>query len=192
MLAIVIVFVLLFAFFGPRIMRTLAFDLNIAGSALTGFFRWVFRRKHPTQLKESLLEIAPDRLEKFTALLEPHEELLGTLPGWKRAGGGPRRTWLLLTSRRLLWIEGRLFGKSRAQSLDYNEITFARHRNLYLFSRAELLTQRHENLTLTLANSHIQFADQAVRMISHLAGLDIQSPPPPAQSAPSLALPQQP
>ena len=190
MLAIVIVFVLLFAFFGPRIARTLAFDLNIAGSALTRFFHWILRRKNPISLKESLLEVAPDRLERFTALLEPNEELLGTLPGWKRAGGGPRRTWLLLTSRRLLWIEGRFFGKSRAQSLDYSEITFARHRNMFLFSRAELLTQRHENLTLTVASGHIQFADQAVQIISHLAGLDIRSPPPTAQPAPSLALPQ--
>ena len=190
MLAIVIVFVVLFAFFGPRIMRTLAFDLNIAGSALAGVFRWVSRRKHPTRLKESLLEIAPERLEKFTALLERNEELLGTLPGWKRSGGGPRRTWLLLTSRRLLWIESRFFGKSRAQSLDFSEITLARHRNMLLFSRAELLTQRHENLTLTVASSHIQFADQAVQIISQLAGLDIQGPPPTPQPTPSLALPQ--
>jgi hypothetical protein len=191
MLAIVIVFVLLFALFGPRIMRTLAFDLNIAGSALAGVFRWVFRRKNPTHLKESLLEVAPERLEKFTALLEPNEELLGTLPGWKRAGGGPRRTWLLLTSRRLLWIEGRFFGKSRAQSLDFSEITFARHRNMFLFSRAEFLTQRHENLTLTIANSHIQFADQTVRMITQAAGLNVQPPPPTVPATPALtAIPQ--
>jgi hypothetical protein len=143
---------------------------------LIGIFHWVFRRKHPTQLKESLLEVAPERLEKFTALLERNEELLGTLPGWKRSGGGPRRTWLLLTSRRLLWIEGRFFGKSRPQSLDYNEIAFARHCNLYLFSRAELLTQRHENLSLTVASSYIPFADQAVRMISQIAGLNVQPP----------------
>ena len=57
---------MLFAFLGPRILRTLAFDLSIAGSALGGIFRWVFRRKHPTDLKESLLEIAPERLETFT------------------------------------------------------------------------------------------------------------------------------
>jgi hypothetical protein len=189
MLAVVIIFVALFAFFGPRIMRTLAFDLNIAGSALTGVFRWVFRRKHQVHLKESLLEIASERLEKFTSVLERKEELLGVLPGWKRSAGGPRRTWLLLTSQRLLWIESRLFGKSRAQSLDYREITLARHRNMLLFSRAELLTQRHENLTLTVASSHIQFAGQAVQVISHLAGLDIQAPPPTPQATPSLALP---
>src|SRR5208282_4148681 len=77
MLAIVIVFVVLFAFLGPRLMRNLAFDLYIAGSALGGFFRWIFRRKHPTNLKESLLAITPERLEMFTHLLERNEELLG-------------------------------------------------------------------------------------------------------------------
>ena len=79
--------------------------------------------------------------------------MLGALPGWKRALGGPRRIWVLLTSRRLLWIESRLFRNSKAQSLDYSEITLARHRNMILFSRAEFLTQRHENFTLTVANS---------------------------------------
>jgi len=187
MLAIVIIFVVLFAFLGPRILRTLAFDLNIAGSALGGIFRWVFRRQYPTNLKESLLEIAPERLEMFTHLLERNEELLGALPGWKRCRGGPRRTWVLLTSRRLLWIESRLFRNSKAQSLDYSEISLARHRNIILFSRAEFLTQRHENFTLTVASGHIRFAEIAAQMISHLAGLDVQTPQPTAQAAPRLA-----
>jgi hypothetical protein len=190
MLAVVIIFVVLFVFFGPRIMRTLAFDLAIAGSALGGVFRWIFGRKHQPNLKESLLEIAPDHLEKFTALVERNEELLGALPGWKRSAGGPRRTWLLLTSKRLLWIESRLFGKSRAQSVDYDEITLVRHRNLFLLSRAELLTQRHENLSLTVANGHIRFADLAVQTISQLAGLDTQPPTSPLPAAPRLAAQQ--
>jgi len=172
MLAIVIIFVVLFTIFGPRILRMLAFDLSIVGSALAGILRWVFRRKYPTDLRESLLEIAPEHLEQFTVLLEQNERLLGALPGWKRSQGGPRRTWVLLTSRRLLWIESRFLRKSKAQSLDYTEITVARHRNLFLYSRAEFLTQRHENLTLTVANSHIKFAVMAVQLISHLAGLD--------------------
>jgi hypothetical protein len=187
MLAIVIIFVILFAFLGPRILRTLTFDLSIAGSALGGIFRWVFRRSYPTNFKESLLEIAPERLEKFTLLLERNEELLGALPGWKRSQGGPRRTWVLLTSRRLLWIESRLFRNSKAQSLDYSEIALARHRNMILFARAEFLTQRHENFTLTIASGQIRFAEMAVQIISHLAGLDIQASQPPSQPAPRLA-----
>ena len=191
MLAIVIIFVVLFAFLGPRILRTLAFDLSIAGSALGGILRWVFRRKYPTNLKESLLEIAPERLETFTHLLESDEELLGALPGWKRSRGGPRRIWVLLTSRRLLWIESRLFRNSKAQSLEYSEITLARHRNMILFSRAEFLTQRHENFTITVASGHIRFAELAAQTISRLAGLDIETPQTTPQAAPRLAtLPQ--
>jgi hypothetical protein len=187
MLAIVLVFVVVFACLGPRIMRNLAFDLSIAGAALGGLFRWIFRYKHPTNLKESLLEISPERLEMFTHLLERNEELLGVLPGWKRCAGGPRRTWVLMTSQRMLWIESRFLRKFRAQSLDCSEITLARHRDLILFSRAEFLTERHENFTLTVANSHIRFAEMAVQMISHLAGRDVQPPPRTPQAVPRFA-----
>ena len=185
MLAIVTGFVFVFAFFGPRIVRMLAFDVAIVASAVAGFFRWIFRNKHQPALKESLLEIEPDRLEKFTGLLERDEELLGTVPGWKRAGGGPRRMWLLLTSRRLLWIEGRVFGKHRAQSLEYSEICLARHRSLLLCARAEILSQRHENLTLTVAHRNARFSELAIKTISQRSGLDVQ-PPPSAQAAPGL------
>jgi hypothetical protein len=187
MLAIVIIFVTLFVLFGPRVIRTLIFDLQIAGSALAGFFRWVFGKKRKASLKESLLEIDAERLNQFTALLDHGEELMGALPGWKRSRGGPRRTWLLLTSRRLFWIEARLFGKSPAKSLGYDEVALVRHRNLLLASRAELLTHGHENLSLIVANQHIPFANQAVQIISQRAGLDLQPPPPAPQAVPQLA-----
>ncbi|HXW13614.1 MAG TPA: hypothetical protein VEN79_03815, partial [Terriglobia bacterium] len=94
---------------------------------------------------------------------------------------------VLLTSRRLLWIEARFLRRSKAQSLDCSEITLARHRNMILFSRAEFLTQRHENFTLTVTNRHIGFAEMAVQMISHLAGLDVTPPPLTPQAGPRLA-----
>ncbi len=187
MLAIVIIFVILFAILGPRILRILAFDLAIAGSALGGIFRWIFRHPRPTTLKESMLEIEPERLESFAHLRERNEEFLGVLTGWKRSAGGPRRVWVLLTSRRLLWIEPRLFRNSRAESLDYSEISLARHRNLLLFSRAELLTGRHENFSLTVTNKHIRFAEVAVQVISKMAGLDAPPPPSTLPATPRLA-----
>jgi hypothetical protein len=187
MLGIVIIFAAVFAWLGPRILRTLAFDLEIAGSALGGLFRWAFRRRQATTFKESLLEIAPGRLDSFTPLLDRNEELLGILQGWKRSRGGPRRTWVLLTSKRLLWIEPRLFQKSKAQSLDYSEITLARHRKMLLFSRAELLTQRHENFTMIVSNAHIRFAEMAVQAVSHFAGLDNPAPPPAPQGTARFA-----
>jgi hypothetical protein len=180
MLAIVIIFVAVFAWIGPRILRTLAFDLEIAGSAVAGIFRWVFRRKGPENLKESLLEITPERLAEFNTLRERDEELLGALPGWKRSSGGPRRAWLLLTTRRVYWIESRLLGNAKAQPLDYGEITLVRHRNLYLCSRAEFMTQGHESFALTIPNRHANFARLAASTIAHFAGLDGQTPPTPS------------
>ena len=87
----------------------------------------------------------------------------------------------------LLWIESRLFRNSRAQSLDCEEIALARHRNMILYSRAEFLTHRHENFTLTVASAHIRFGEMAVQMTSQLAGLDTPAPPPDPQTAPRLA-----
>lgn len=187
MLAIVIVFVVLFAFFGPRILRTLAFDFAVAGSALGGIYRWINQRPCPANLKESLLEICPERLEKFTQLLAPHEELLGALPGWKRSKGGPRRAWVLLTSRRLVWIQAGIFRYSQAQSLEYSEISLARHRNMMLLSRVEILTQRHENFTLTVASGHIKFAEIAAQLISQRTGARTESGPAILQPAPRIA-----
>jgi hypothetical protein len=191
MLAIVIIFVVVFAFLGPRILRTLAFDLDIAAGAIGGVFRWVIPRKYLATIKESLLDLTPERLEAFTHLLERNEELLGALPGWKRSAGGPRRTWVLLTSRRVLWIESRLFRNSKAHSLDYSEITLARHRNMILFSRAEILTRRHEIFTLTVANGQTRLAEMAVQMISDRSGLSNHAPqPPPREAARLAALPR--
>jgi hypothetical protein len=187
MLVIVVIFVVAFAWLGPRILRTLAFDFSIAGSALGGIFRWVFQRKNTVNLKESLLELAPERLTVFNQMRERDEELLGALPGWKRSSGGPRRTWLLLTSRRLYWIESRWFGNARAQSLEYGEIALVRHRNVILFSRAEFLTHGHENFSLTVANAHSKFAELAVQKISHLADLNGQARQTPPQPVPGLA-----
>ena len=180
MLAVVIIFVAVFAWLGPRIVRTLAFDLDIAGSAVAGIFRWVFRRKGPVNLKESLLEITPERLAEFNTLRERDEELLGALPGWKRSSGGPRRAWLLLTTRRVYWIESRLLGKARAQSVDYSEIALVRLRNLYLCCRAEFMTQGHESFSLAVPNRHASFARLAANSIAHFAGLDGQAPPTPS------------
>jgi hypothetical protein len=183
MFAIVVLFVVLFALLGPRILRTLTFDLRIAGSALGWLFRWVFRRKLPTCLKESLLNVAPGRLEKLAAHLGPGEELHGALHGWRRSGGGPRRTWVLLTSHRLLWIESRLFRKPRVQALTYGEISLARHRNMILFSRLEVLTQRNETLSLAVEKGQIRYAEMAAQMLSQLVPLDTQSEHPRTQAA---------
>lgn len=189
MLAVVIIFAVAFVWLAPRILRTLAFDFEILGSSAAGLFRWISGRKPPANLKESLLEIAPERLAEFKSLQQRDEELLGVLPGWK---GGPRRAWILLTSRRIYWIEPRIFASARTQSVEYGEIAMARHRGRVLYSRAELLTHAHENFVLTVAHRDGRYAKLAVRMISRQAGLNdppLDPPPEPVRHTAQGATP---
>ena len=165
------VFVLFFVLLGPRILRTLRFDLHIVGAGLGWLWRWIFRVPPPVSLKESLLELASGHLEKLGARLASDEEFYGSLTGWKRSRGGPRRVMLLLTSRGLMWIEPRLFRKTRIQTMNYGDVSVARYRNLILLSRVEVLTRRNESVTLTLGKGNARYGEMAVHLISELAGL---------------------
>jgi len=165
MLAIVLLFVLVFALLGPRILRMLAYDVGIISSACGWLLRWVFRRRVAASLKEGVFDVAPERLRSLAANLELGEELLGVLHGWNKAAGGPRRTWLLLTPKRLLWIESRLLGRPRIQSLAYGDIALARERNLILFSRVEVLTKQNETFSLTVPRGQVQYAEMAVNAV---------------------------
>lgn len=171
MLGIVLLFVLVFAVLGPRLLRTLWFDLHILGAWFGWLGRWLLRLPAPASLKETLLELAPGRLEKFRAYLEPDEEIHGCLSGWKRSRGGPRRTWLFVTSRRLLWIQARLFRNPGTQAWPYSDLAVARYRNLILFSKVEVLTRQNESVTLSFGRGHARSAEMAVHKIVELAGL---------------------
>jgi multisubunit Na+/H+ antiporter MnhB subunit len=172
MLGIVVLFIALFALLGPRLLRMLSFDLQVLGSGLKGLARWCLRLATPQTLKESLLEHSPERLRTLTAHLEPGEELYGVLSGWKRARGGPRRTLLLLTSRRLLWLERRFLRRPKLEAAEYRDVNVARYRNLILYSKLEVVTRRNENLTLSLAKTQSRFGQWAVQKICGLAALE--------------------
>ncbi len=171
MLGIVILFVVLFALLGPRVLRALSFDFQVLGSCVKTFLRWALRLPTPHTLKESLLEHSPEELRALGAHLEPHEELLGALTGWKRARGGPRRTLLLMTSRRLVWLERRWFRRPKAQTAEYANVTVARYRNLILYSKLEVLTRQNENFTLSLSKTQSRFGQLGAQEICALAGL---------------------
>ncbi len=180
MLGIVILFVALFALLGPRVLRALSFDFEVLGSSLKSLFRWALRLATPRTLKESLLEHPPEELGSLGAHLEPGEELLGALAGWKRARGGPRRTLLLLTSRRLVWLERRWFRRPKAQAVEYPDVTVARYRNLIVYSKLEILTRQNENFTLSLAKTQSRFGQLGAQQICALAGLVREGEPFPA------------
>jgi len=190
MLGIVLLFVLAFALIGPRLLRTLRFDLAVLGSGFASLLRWVFRAKRPENLRESLLEMSPERLREWGATLEPGEEVLGALYGWKPARGGPRRAWLLLTARRLVWLQPRILRSPKLQVMRIPDVTLARYRNLVLFAKLEVLTKQNESLTLNLPKRSAAFAEMAAARIQALAGLGAApAPEPPPAAARFASLP---
>ncbi len=170
MLGIVILFVVVFALLGPRLLRTLSFDLEILGSWLKWLMRWALRLTPPRTLKESLLEHPPEELRALGTHLDPGEELLGALAGWKRARGGPRRALLLVTSRRLVWFERRWFRRPKVEAAEYRDVTVARYRNLILYSKLEILTRQNEHLTLSLSKTQSRFGQWGAQTVCGLAG----------------------
>ncbi len=178
MLGIVVIFVVLFALIGPRLLRTLWFNLRVVAA----WFRWlvgkVFHTPLPGTLRESLLDLPPDRLRSLGSHLEAGEELLGALGGWKRSRG-PRRCWLLIASRRLLLVELRMFRKPKVVVVPYGDVVAVRERNLGPFTKLDLVTRQNEGLTVHLPKTLSPFATMATEKIRELAHL-----PSPDRAAP--------
>lgn len=168
MLGIVLLFVLLFASFGPWLLRTLRFDLRIVAAWLRWLGARILGAPRPQALKESLLELTPDHLRSLSATLDSSEDLLGVLSGWRRSGG-PRRCWLLVTSRRLLLAEPRLFRPPKVRAIPYTNVAMVRERNLVLFRKLDLLTCQNETYTLSLPMTHAAFGTLAVTQIRELS-----------------------
>lgn len=180
MLGIVVIFAVLFALVGPRLLRTLWFNLRIVAAWLRWAWGRILRTPQPSALRESLLDLPPGRLQSLGAHLDPGEELLGALSGWKRSRG-PRRCWLLVTSRRLLLIESRVFRRPRVVITPYRDVVAVRERNLGFFLKLELLTRQNESLTLHLPKTQGRFGAmvaEKIREVSHLSAPNLATPHP--------------
>jgi hypothetical protein len=175
MLGVVLLFALLFALFGPWLVRSLSFNLQIVVAWLRWLGRKVRRAPAPATLRESLFELPPERLRSLSAELGPGEELLGVLSGWRRSRG-PRRCWLLLTSRRVLVAERRLFRKPKFTAIPYGDLVVAAERNFVLFWRLDLLTRHNVSYALMLAKISAAFGALAVEKIRELARLAAPEP----------------
>jgi Domain of unknown function (DUF4126) len=177
MLGMVILFILIFVLFGPRLVRTLFFNLRM----MTGWLGWVIgrllKRPQAARLEESLLGVEPDHLKALNAQLEPGEELQGAIEGWQKTRGGPRAGFWLFTSRRLLLVERRMFRSPKVTPLAYRDISVARFRRQAFAGRVELLTRQNLNYTLYLQGTYRQFGAMAVQKISESAGLPRDSNP---------------
>lgn len=188
MLGIVVVFAVCFALVGPWLLRTLWFNLRVVASWLRWMMEKTFQARQPSTLRESLLDLAPHRLRRLTAHLDAGEDLLGVLSGWKRSRG-PRRSWLLVTPKRLLLIERRVFSKHKALSAPYTDIAAVRERNFGPFARLELLTRQNESLTIHLPKTQAIFGAMVAEKIREFS--DVSPPnltvPTPATGLASVA-----
>ncbi len=170
MLGIVLLFVLLFALVGPRFVRSLLFNLAVVGGWLSWLWGRVSRRRLPASLQESLLEPTPEKLLKLRGQLEPGEELLGALRGWKRSNRGPRAAWVLVTTRRVVFIENRILRRPKIEGIRYPDLAVARQQNLALFLKLELLTRQHESHTLSLRKTQARYGQMALEKVQELSG----------------------
>lgn len=178
MLIIVVVFAVVFAIVGPWLVRTLWFNLRIIAAWLRWLWGKILRTPQPSALRESLLDLAPDRLRRLSAHLDSGEEILGALSGWKRSRG-PRRCWLLVTPRRLLLIESRIFRRPRLVTTRYSDVFAVRERNFGPLARLELLTRQNESVTIHLPKTQERFGAmmaEKIREFSHLSAPNLAPP----------------
>jgi Domain of unknown function (DUF4126) len=171
MLAVVLLFVLMFALFGPPLARMLIFDLRIVTDWIGWLGKRLFRAHRPENLRESLMDIAPERLKMLSEQLQPEEQLEAALAGWKPSKRGPRPAWLLVTDRRLVLAERRRLRKPKVQSLPFSSLSVVRYRGLGVFSRIELLTRENESCAFSLRKTQGPFATMAVERIRRRSGI---------------------
>ena len=174
MLVVVILFVLAFVLLGPRILRTLRFELDVAGAWLAWLARRVLGGGSRPSLAHSVLDLSPRRFEIMKSQLGPGEQILGALEAWRRRRG-PRACVLGLTSERLLVIEPRLLGRPRVSAIAYRDLSLVRSEDKLLFSRFDLLTRQNESIALTARKTHAPLAGLAAAKIQELAGLGAES-----------------
>ena len=169
MLIIVVIFAAVFVWLSSWLLRTMMFDLRVTAAWLHWAGRRMLRRPEVRDLHESLQQFAPERVKELAKPLEPGEEMLGALRGWKRSKGGQRPGWLVITNKRVLLVERRRLRKHKIQPLPWSELALAHHRNLWLFERIELVTKQNENVGFNLRKTHGRLGSMAAEMICESA-----------------------
>jgi hypothetical protein len=187
MAVIAVLFILTLALIGPPVWRTMRFELGAVVGGLRWCVRKILRTAYPANLQASLREISSGQLERLRAQLESGEEVMGALAGWRRRGWGPRRTYLLITSRRVILAELGLLGRIRTQAIEYSDVQFVRERGALLTPRLEILTREKEDVLLLLPKTQWVFARMAAILVSDIAGLNQTPPSSPQASIPAIA-----
>lgn len=171
MLVLALLFVIALALLGPPLARMLRLNLSMLGGWLRWVGRKITRHSDPKELRASLLEVSPDRLRTLNGELEPGEELLGTLRGWKRSGWGPRQAWLLITPGRLILVEPRILRGPKTQATPHPELALVRSRISPWMARLEFVTRQNQSVAIFLPKSQAAFAALAAEQIRAVAVL---------------------
>ncbi|HUY15903.1 MAG TPA: DUF4126 domain-containing protein [Terriglobia bacterium] len=172
MLAVVAVFLLLFVWLAPPIARHLSFRYDLAA----GWFRWLGmklrRAPLPQDLKATLWLVPPGSLESVKEQLAPPtagEELLGIIGGWQRTKRGPRRAWLVLTSRRCIILDLRRFRRPAPIRIDYGGLQAINLKNLLILHKASIQTHGGQEFVFIFRKDAAPLVDQAVQKMIELA-----------------------
>ncbi|MGH9454732.1 MAG: DUF4126 domain-containing protein [Terriglobia bacterium] len=172
MLVLAAVFVVLFIWLAPPIARNLAFRYDLAA----GWFRWlgmrIRRAPAPANLKATLWLLPPDYLEKLRerlAPLTPGEELHGVMGGWRKTRRGPRRAWVILSSRRLVILEHRRIRRPAPLIVDYGDVQGINMKNLLILQKTSIRTPGDQDLVFIFRKDAAPWVDLAVQKITELA-----------------------
>ncbi len=171
MLVIVVLFVVAFVWLGAWMFRTVMFDLRVTTAWLVWAGKKILRRPEPQSLSQSVGLFDSERLKGLAGPLEAGEEILGAFRGWKRSRGGQRPGWLIVTNQRVLLIERRRLRNHKTRTLTWNELALARHRNLWLFERIELVTRDNQSLGFNLGKTHGRLGALAAEAIVRASGI---------------------
>ena len=186
MLAVVAVFLLLFVWLAPPIARNLALRFDLAA----GWFRWLrmkLRRVPPPQdLKATLWLVSPAALERVRAQLSPSaagEELYGIMGGWQKTRRGPRRAWLVMTSRRCVLIDLRRFRRPARIVINYDELQAVNQKNLLILHKVSIQTDGGQEFVFVFRKDGGPLVDQAVQKM-----IELTQPPVESQAIDSLPI----
>ena len=185
MAIIAVLFVLFIVFAGPPLLRTMRYNIGTFIGILRYAFRKIARTAPPRGLDESIRSIPSGELQRLRKQVQSGEELLGAIEGWRRTGWGPRRTWLLMTSRRVLLVERRFPGRTKTQALAYSDPQWVRERRALSGSRLEIFTRQKQDFILHFPKAQADFVQLAAREISERSGLGQES----SASAPAKLAP---
>jgi Domain of unknown function (DUF4126) len=181
MLVLVLLFLALGAWLGPRVIRALRFDVAVVTALGAWLWHKLWGAQPPGEMRESLWNFTPGALRAFREPLPQGEELLGALKVWNRSVKGLRRVSLLLTSSRLILVEKAFLRRPRFTFIPCRDIALFRRKSVIVYERLDILTQRSESFALCIPKTQTPFSRMLAAKVEELRNTpghaESQAPP---------------